>query len=889
MAGRVRRRLRSVLNRTRVERELDLELQFHLDMLAAQKARAGLPPAAAQRAARHDFGTVAGIKDDVRDVWLGRRIDAAIEDLRCGVRTLRAAPGFAFAMVLTIALAVGINAAIFAIAYALLLRPLPFDAPEQLVVLQHGNGSPSRRAFSVGELDDYRRTPGLDRLAERHTMWFILLSPSGQHGSRLPERVSTAVVSPNYFPMLGVRAELGRLLADADDVPGAPAALLLTHDYWQRAFRGDPSVVGRVFEMNDRPHTVVGVLGPFPQYAPAVDVYMPTAAGPFRSNPATIGERRARMGQAVGRAAEGVSLESLRANLARVAARLEQREPGIYAGPDGPYVATASPLAAEMRQELRPTLLLLVAAAALVLLVACVSVGNLTLTRVTRRWRELQLRSALGATERRIASQLLAENASAVCAGVLLGLLLAQLALRALTVYVQRSTSLPVDHSLTIGAVICAAAVSIVVLAVAAAVPLFARRSRQGACGAAARRLRNGLVAGQVALSFVLMIAATLAVQGLLHLQGIDTGFTTADVQTMRVDLNFSKYHDGRSIAVFWQEVERRLSGLPGVAGVGGTGVVPLDGQRLASSPYTIEGRASRIGGPGGSGPGTTENALPLTLRANLRVASPGYFEALGQRVLKGRPFGPGDTRDGQLVVVINDMLARRWWPGGAAVGHSLRIDGMQPALVVGVVENARQRLDEPPGEEIYFSLFQSSQLSTRWLVRSSLPAAELQSRARAVVAAMDPQQPVDDFRSLESFRDDLLLPSRVTASVVGLFSVLALVITATGIAGVVGYAVQQRRREFGVRLALGAPRTRVLVMVLGQGLSLVALGLFAGACASLPLLPLIDTLPADSVPIDPLALGLAAVVLLTVAAAACLVPAMRAARVDVLVVMRCE
>ena len=880
MRGRIRRRLRSVLHRTRVERELDLELQFHIDMLTAQQARAGLPPAEARRAAQQAFGTVAGIKDDVRDVWLGRRIDAAVEDVRYGVRTLRAAPGFAFAIILTIALAVGINTAIFAIAYALLLRPLPFDAPESLVVLYHGSGSPARSTFSVGELEDYRKTPGLDALAELHTMWFILLSPPGQRGNRAPERVSTAVVSPNYFPMLGVGVELGRLLTDADDRPGAPAALLLTHDYWQRAFHGDPSVVGRVFEMNDRPHTVVGVLAPFPQYAQAVDVYMPTSACPFRSNPAMIGERRARMGRAVGRAADGVSLASLQESLARVAARLEQRQPGVYADPAGPYVATASPLAAEMRQELRPTLLLLVAAAALVLLIACVSVGNLTLTRFTRRWREMQLRSALGATGRRIALQLLAENVSAVCAGVLLGMLLAQSALRALTVYVQRSTSLPVDHGLTIGAVVCAAAVSIVVLTVAAAVPLFARRAGEGASSAAAGRLRGGLVAGQVALSFVLMIAATLAVRSLLHLQGIDTGFTTIDVQTMRVDLNFSKYNQGRSIAGFWQDVERRLSEIPGVVGAGGTGVVPLDGQPLASSLYTVEGRASQT---------PDEKALALTPRANLRVASPGYFEALGQRVLTGRPFGPADTRDGPLVVVINDLLARRWWPGASAVGHSLRIDGMQPALVVGVVENARQRLDEPPGDEIYFPLFQSSQLSTRWLVRSSLSAADLQERARAVVAAMDPQQPVDDFRSLESFRDDLLLPSRVTASVVGLFSVLALVITATGIAGVVGYAVQQRRREFGVRLALGAPRTRVLAMVLGQGLSLVALGLFAGACASLPLLPLIRALPAGSAPFDPVALALAAIILLLVAAAACLVPAMRAARVDPLVVLRCE
>ena len=239
MPGRIRRRLRSVLHRTRVERELDLELQFHLDMLTAQNARAGLPPPAARRAAQQAFGTVPGIKDDVRDVWLGRRLDAAMEDVRYGLRTLRAAPGFAFAIVLTIALAVGINTAIFAIAYALLLRPLPFDAPEQLVVLHHGTGSPSRSTFSVGELEDYRKTPGLDALAELHTMWFILLSPPGQHGiacrsasrrRRLAELLSDARRARGA----GAAADRCRRR------PGAPAALLLTHDYWQRAFHGDP-------------------------------------------------------------------------------------------------------------------------------------------------------------------------------------------------------------------------------------------------------------------------------------------------------------------------------------------------------------------------------------------------------------------------------------------------------------------------------------------------------------------------------------------------------------------------------------------------------------------------------------------------------------------------
>jgi putative ABC transport system permease protein len=882
MFRRVRKRLRSVLHRGRVERELELELQFHLDMLAAQNVRAGMSESAARRAALQAFGRLPAVKDGVRDAWLGRTVESVIQDVRYGVRTLAAAPAFAAAIVVTIALAVGINTAVFGVAYSILLRPLPFDAPQNLVVLHHGTNTPDRLAFSVRELDDYRRTAGLDALAELHTMWFILLPSPGNGPDRPPERVSTGVVSANYFPMLGIGAQFGRLLTPADDRPGAPAALLLTHEYWQRAFHGDPLIVGRVFEMNDRPHTVVGVLAPFPQYAEAVDVYMPTSACPFRSRPAMSRDRAARMVRAIGRAADGVSPATLQENLARVASRLEQQEPGAYADAGGPYVAAATSLGDEMRQELRPTLLLLIASAGLVLLIGCVSVSNLTLTRLTRRGPEVALRAALGATRGRIACQLLAENASAVAAGAILGLLLADVALRALTVYVQRATNLPVDRGLSLGAVACAIAVSLVLLSVSAAAPLFVTRTSAARTPARLNtgRVRNGLVAGEVALSFVLMIAAALAVRGLLHLQGIDAGFTTANVQTMRLDLNFSKYLEPRSTVAFWQELEQRLSRISGVVRAGGTGVLPLDRQRLASSLYTVEGRSA-----------PPANAAPQALapRANLRVASPGYFEALGQRVLEGRTFGAADSRDGPLLVVINDALARRWWAGSSAVGQSLRIDDMPAATVVGVVEAARQRLDEPPGEEIYFPMFQGSQLSTRWLIRSTLPPSEIEARVRAIVSAMDPQQPVDDFRTLESFRDDSLLPSRVTAVVVSLFSVLALVITAAGIGGVIGYAAQQRRHEFGVRLALGAPRARVIAMVLRQGLVLVAAGLIAGAVASLPLFPLVRTLITGAAPFDPATFAVVIGILVAVAAASCLIPAVRAARIDPLAVLRSE
>jgi len=373
----------------------------------------------------------------------------------------------------------------------------------------------------------------------------------------------------------------------------------------------------------------------------------------------------------------------------------------------------------------------------------------------------------------------------------------------------------------------------------------------------------------------VLSIAAVFSMRSLLHLQAIDVGFSTTNVQTMRVDLNFSKYRTAAAISSFWRELEARVSALPGVVSAGGAGIVPLDGQQLASLPYSPDPTTPPDDGRG------------FAPRANLRVASAGYFAALGQTVVEGRGFTREDAELDRRVVVVNETLARARWPTGGVVGRQMRVDGVPPATVVGVVEDARQRLEVPAGEEIYLPLLQGGQLSTQWLVRSALEPAEVEARVRAIVHALDPDQPVDNFRSLESFRDDSLLPSRVIATVVGLFSVLALVITAAGIAGVVGFSVQQRRHEFGIRLALGAPRAGVLAMVLRHGLGLVATGLVAGTLATLPLLPFVRESLAGIDRFDPAVFALATGALLLVALAACLAPALRAARVDVLGVLR--
>ena len=430
MFTKLRQRVRSVLQRTRFERELDTELQFHVDMLTAQYVGRGLSPEAARQAALHAFGPVAGVKDHVRDTWLSRVLESAMQDVRYGLRALAAAPAFTLGVILTMALAVGVNTAIFGVTYSILLKPLPFDSPDRLVTLQHVTPqSASNLTFSVQELADYRRVPSLESVAELHTMWFILL------GRPSPERVSTGVVSTNYFDLLGVKPMLGRGLLASDDAAGAPAVLLLSHEFWTRSTDSDPTIVGRIFEMNDRPHTVVGVLPPFPDYPQKVDVYMPTSACPFRSNPNVAAGRTMRMVRGIARVRDGVSSAQLADDLALTSATLERAYPDVYidnrtpAGSPVPYRATALGLADDMRAPMRSTLLLLVATAALVLMLACVSVSNLTLARLTHRAGEVSLRAALGATRQRLLRQLLTENATVAVFGAVAGLLLAHLAL----------------------------------------------------------------------------------------------------------------------------------------------------------------------------------------------------------------------------------------------------------------------------------------------------------------------------------------------------------------------------------------------------------------------------------------------------------------------------
>ena len=728
-------RLRSIFLRARHERELDVELRFHFDMLAAHYRQSGMGARAARRAALQTFGAVDGIKDDVRDTWLSRAIERACDDVRYGVRTLAAAPAFALGLILTIALAVGVNTSVFGIAHSILVRPLPFQDPARLAVLRHGDPAAGLvSSFSLLELADYGRVPGVRAIAELHTMWFILLSPSRADGdapmSRAPERVSTAVVSPNYFEVLGVRPIAGRSLRETDDRDGAPGVLVLSHAYWQRAFGGDARVVGRTFRFNDRPHTVIGVLPPVPLYPEENAVYMPVSHCPFHSNPDMLSSRTARMKAAFARMKPGVTLEQAQAELDAIRGRLQAAYPEAYRDLSG-YRVVATPLLTELTHDFHSTVVMLVATAALVLLIVCASVANLLLARLLRRERELAVRTAIGAGRLRLTCQLLTESLVLTTGGALLGLAVAAGSLTLLRTLAARFTPRAQEVSIDGTVLLFTLGLAVLTGLIFGALPAF-QNSRSvlpslsetggGATGNPGRvRLRNSLVVAQVAVSMALLAGAGAVVRSFVNLTRVDPGFRAEQVATWSIDLNFTKYRSAGRRRDFYRRFLQELCGRS------------ADRRRRRRRDHAAQRRRQRHGRRAASGMLTTPPGEPLP-RVRFEVAQPrllqGRRHPAGRRtLLRGDRRASGRRRPSSSI---------RRWPrttGDARIPSVsvLQIEGGDRWLtVVGVVGNARQRLDSEPTDEVYLPLFQQPYFGAGFAARTTLSLPESRrSRAR--------------------------------------------------------------------------------------------------------------------------------------------------------------
>jgi len=811
------------------------------------------------------------------------------QDAGFALRMMRKNLGFTIAAIVVLGLGIGANTVIFSVVNAVLLKPLPYEHGERLLMLNQR----SARAGGVGrssvpELNDYRRqNRSLDGIVEYHNMQFILL------GRSEPERVETGVVSWNFFDLLGVKPLAGRMFEPNDEKPGAPAVLVLSYEYWQRSFGGDLTVVGKAFRMNDKPHTVVGILPPFPQYPEQNDVYMPSVACPFRSDPSLIANRRGRMLQVFGRMKPGVKPAQAEADLSTIAASMQREYPDDYAKDITPRMQ-ASPLKAELTRDAKPTMLFLLAAAGFVLLIACANVANLNLARMVRREREMSLRAAMGAGRVRLFRQLLTESFLLALGGGVLGLLLATNGLQLLTAYVARFT--PRAHEVQVDAqvLLFTLAIAGIVSILTGTAPALARRSdlvstlkegsTQATLGASRGKARSTLIVAQVAVSFLLLIGAGLAVRSLINLQRVDAGFHPENVLTMQISLDFSRYMSDKGMDAsnqlmlgFSDSLLEKIQAMPQVTSAAMSGEFPLDKSPAANNEYLIEGHQ-----------GEASEAKPT---AEFNVVTPDYFRTLGIPIFSGRTFDGRDRPDKPHVAIVNQSLARRYFPNQDPVGRRISFDdGKQWTQIVGVTGDVRERtLDQAPKDLIYVPYAQYPQMAPSLITRTQGDPMNIARAAVQHLYEVDPNQPAGHIQSLEQVRADSIAAPRLTANLLALFALLALAIAAAGIGGVMALSVSQRIHEIGVRMAMGARPTEIIWMVLKQGMSLTLVGVAAGALGAFALTKALKSLLFGVTPTDPAIFGMVAAVLAVAALAACYIPARRAAHVDPLQALRTE
>ena len=693
-----------------------------------------------------------------------------VRDLQLAARTLTRSPTYTAAVVLTLALGIGANSAVFSVIHGVLIDPLPFPNGEQVVHLHQkriGVTGEETIGFSVKELEDYRaRTASIAELAEYHSMTFNLT------GLGEPDRVTVGVVSHNFFDLLGVRPALGREFVAAEDRAGAAPVLVLGHSYWAERFGSDPNVVGRVVTMNSMPHRIIGVLPDYPQFPAERDVYMPVSVCPTRSSPEVIAGRDHRMVSAYARLQPGVEPNEGSLDVASVAEWLRVEYPESYDNLDG-YAADLNPVREELVAEARPALLLLFAAAGLVLLIACANAANLALARANRRVQETAVRSVLGAGRSRIARQLLTEHVLLAVLGGALGLLLVVVGVDVLASFAARFTMRAREVSLDGPVLLFTLAASVVTGLLFGAAPAAVRcrtllpalaDSSAGTQGRRRRRAHNLLVVGQVAVAFALLNGAGLLLRSLWAVRAQDPGFDMAEVISFRATLEDIRYRGLSTRIDFFDELKARLEDVPGVVVAAQSMEVPLASRR---HPYVYQ---ESDGSPAGWGPETV---------ATERRVGVGYFEAIGVKFLAGRDFNASDDADVAARAVVNRTFARQAFPDGAALGRTVQgcVDGdCTPVLtVVGVVDDMlTEGLEQPAPAEVYRPVRQLDWGGEEVLVRTRGVAAEVMPVIAQVVHSIDPTVPVTDIRTLEELRRDTLASRRITTLLLLLFAGLA-------------------------------------------------------------------------------------------------------------------
>jgi putative ABC transport system permease protein len=803
------------------------------------------------------------------------------QDVRYGWRMLLKKPGFTIVAALALALGIGANSAIFSVVNAILLRPLPFDDLDRIVALWEKipNQGVERNEVSVANYLDWRgQSNSFENLAI-YAWWSVNLG-----GIEPPERAQGFRVSPNLLDTVGIKVALGRNFRPDEDQPGKENVVILTHGLWQRRFGGDPSVVGHTVNINGVAHTIIGVTPPEVIYPRGAEILAPMAM-----TPETMRNRGSHYTLAVGRLKEGISIRQAQSDLDVIARRLEQQYPNTNTGRG----VGVLPILEDTVRHYKAALLLMMAAVAFVLLIACANVANLTLAHATGRMKEVALRLALGASRRRIIRQLLTESVILAVMGGAIGILLAVWGVEAIKAAMPDETpawipgfnQLGVNSSVLVFTLIVSVATGILfglAPAIQASKPDLNETLKEGGgktAGVGRRRLRGALVVAEISLSLVLLAGAGLLMRDFLAILRTNPGFDPENVLTMGMTLPDAKYKEESHLRAFYDELLTRARSLSGVESAALVNHLPLGGSN-SSSTFLVEGVPDPPPGQDFEG--------------RHRVCTPDYFKTMGIPVVRGRSFTEADTADSRRVIIVNGTLAKRFWPNGDAVGKHIRFTGSldrNPWMeVVGVAGDVKHNMVTPITPDFYLPLAQDTWNSMVLVARTRTQPLALASQIRGEIQAIDRDQPVFDIYSMAQVRDRSIMPYRMVGVIMSVFGVFALILAGTGIYGVMAYAVSQRTREIGVRMALGAERADILkLLVIGQGIRMTAIGIIIGLAGAGALAQAMKGLLFGVSPTDWATFAGVTSLLAVVSLLACYIPARRAAKVDPMVALRYE
>jgi putative ABC transport system permease protein len=868
--------LRNTARRDHVDRELTEEVAAYVELLTEKKMKEGMNEKEARRAAMVEVGGVEQVKEEVRAGRTGFAMETLFQDIRYGLRSLLKKPGFTLT-VIALALGIGANTAIFSVINGVLLRSLPYANPDRIVMLWE-KGLADRNLqnlISPGNfLDWQKQSTSFEQMA---AVWDLRANLTG--GNAEPEEIKVQFVSQPFFAALGVQPLVGRSFLPEEDTSGSELVIILSHELWQTRFGSDPEIIGKQATINGRQRTIVGVMPPgFHFLDNKVRAWLPLALDPAINYRETTG----RYLRSVARLKPTVTIQQAQAELNGIAKQLEQAYPTKNVG----WGINVIPIHEQVVGEIRPILIVLLAAVAFVLLIACANVANLLLSRAAARQKELALRAALGASRLRLIRQMLTESVLLALMGGLVGVALAYWGIHLLIGFgpdnIPRLSEITIDPRVlgfTFGISLLTGVLFGLIPALQASRPDLNDALKEGSRGSTGGRsgtFRNLFVIAEVSLALVLLIGAGLMIRSFARLQSVQTGFNPESVLTMRAQLPRKKYGEPHQIVDFFKQAQARIAALPGVQAVGAISYLPLAG--LASRD------SFKIPGQPPPAPGQEPGV-------EVRVITPTYFRAMGIPLLKGRLLDERDVKESR-VLLINETMAKKYFANQDPVGKQIEVmwDGSGPDEIVGVVGDIREgALEKEPEPAIYWTHPREPYSGMALVVRTSGDAARFQTAIQKEIRAIDPEQPIADVRTMKEVISRSIARPRFNTLLLTIFAGVALVLASVGLYGVMNYSATQRTHEVGIRMALGATRTDIMRLVVGNGMLLTLIGIGIGVAASLGLTRVMASLLFGITATDvPTFLGVS-FVLVAVALIANYIPARRATRVDPVIALRYE